>query len=146
MTSYHEDLCRLLDSLGREGIELAAHTTDSTRLRHRPEMLPADLLTRLRTHKAAVLGLLVKGYKPEDDDAAYVLSERLGMADDLGQPTHVGSTAWLVAVGESMDSCCQSATPMVECGYGTTDKGHSGGGEGERPDAGSDRQRRGSSP
>lgn len=35
-------------------------------------------------------------------DAAYILDERLGMADGLGLPTHPGSAAWLVAVRKSM--------------------------------------------
>jgi hypothetical protein len=106
------ELALLLVALGRAGIELAPHPTDvggAGRLRHRRATpggwaadLPPDLSARLRTHRAAVLGLLVVGYAPAGDDAGYVLAERLGVADGLGMPTHPGSAAWLVAVGESM--------------------------------------------
>jgi len=96
------ELAPLLLALGLAGIELAPHPTDAGRLRHRPADLPPDLSARLRTNRAAVAGLLVDGYAPADDDAGYVLGERLGVADGLGLPTHPGSAAWLVAVGESM--------------------------------------------
>lgn len=102
----------LLLALGRAGIELAPHPTDPARLRHRRPTpngwaadLPPDLSARLRLHRAAVVGLLVDGYAPDphgDTDAGYVLAERLGVADGLGMPTHPGSAAWLVAVGESV--------------------------------------------
>jgi len=35
-------------------------------------------------------------------DGTYILAERLGIADDLGMPTHAGSPAWLIAAGEAM--------------------------------------------
>lgn len=137
----------LLLALGRAGIELAPHPTDPARLRHRPAVLPPDLAERLRLHRAAVLGLLVRGCAPlADADVEYVLVERLGIADDLGMPTHPGAPAWLVAVGESMGGGCEIATHGVDCGHGSTDGGHSGGGEGERPDALRNRERRGSGP
>jgi hypothetical protein len=90
--------------------ELAPHPTDPARLRHRRPTpigwaadLPPDLSARLRIYRAAVLGLLADGYAPDSHgDAAYILGERLGTADGLGLPTHPGSSAWLVAVGESM--------------------------------------------
>ncbi len=93
----------LLLDLGSAGVELAAH---GDRLRHRPATLAPDLLARLRIHKAAILILLVDGYAhdPADDpEAGYILGERLGIADDLGMPTHAGAPAWLIAVGESMN-------------------------------------------
>jgi hypothetical protein len=136
----------LLLTLGRFGIELDRHPTDPTCLRHRPAVLPPDLSARLRLHRAAVLGLLTNGYAPAGDEAGYVYDERLGVADGLGMPTHPGAPAWLIAVGESMDSCCHAATLGVHFGHGTTDKGDSGGDQGERTDARSDRQRRGSGP
>ena len=94
-------------------------------------------------------GLLVDGYAPDphgDTNAGYVLGERLGVADGLGMPTHPGSAAWLVAVGESIGDSCHAATHGVHSGHGSTDEGHSGGGEGERSNALRDRQGRGSCP
>jgi hypothetical protein len=61
-------------------------------------------------HRAAVRSLLVHGYAPAGDDAGYVFGERLGVADELGMPTHVGSAAWLVAVGESCGQCIDTGT------------------------------------
>ena len=110
---HHLETCLMGDlsgeslPLGRAGIELAPHPTDAARLRFKcpggPANLPPDLSTRLRMHRAAVLGLLVNGYTPTNDDAGYVYGERLGVADGLGMPTHPGSPAWLVAVGESLE-------------------------------------------
>lgn len=105
MNPHPHELAPLLLALGRAGIELAPHPTDAGRLRHRPADLPPDLSARLRLHRAAVLGLLVTGYAPDahgDTDAEYIVGERLGVADELGMPTHPGSAAWLVAVGESI--------------------------------------------
>jgi hypothetical protein len=96
------ELAPLLVALGRAGIELAPHPTDAGRLRHHPAVLPPDLAARLRMHKPAILELLAGVDAPPDDDTAYALDERLGIADDLGMPTHPGSPAWLVAVGVSM--------------------------------------------
>ncbi len=104
----------LLVALGRTEIELARHPTDAGRLRHRPAVLPPDLAARLRWHRAAILELLAGGYAPTDPEAEYVLRERLDIADDLGMPTHPGSPAWLIAVGESMDCSCVTRTSSVE--------------------------------
>ena len=114
MNPNPHELARLLLALGRAGIELAPHPTDAGRLRHRPADLSPDLSARLRIHRAAVAGLLVDGYAPADDDAGYVLGERLGVADGLGMPTHPGSAAWLVAVGESAGCSCTTRTNGVE--------------------------------
>lgn len=66
--------------------------------------LPPELADALRMHRAAVLGLLAGGYTPNPHgDAACVLGERLGVADEPGMPTHPGSPAWMVAVGEALD-------------------------------------------
>jgi len=46
----------------------------------------------------------VGGYAPAGADAAYVMAERLGMADGLGMATHPGAAAWLMAVRESMEA------------------------------------------
>lgn len=101
MTLTHE-LAPLLHALGRAGIELAPHPTDANRLRHRPAVLPPDLSSQLRLHRVAVAVLLRDGYAPADEDAAYVLRERLCVAGDRAIPTHPGSPAWLLAVGESI--------------------------------------------
>ncbi len=150
MNPHPHELAPLLLALGRAGIELAPHPTDAGRLRHRPADLPPDLSARLRLHRGAVLGLLAIGYAPDthaaDGDAGYVYAERLGMADGLGMPTHPGSTAWLVAVGESIGASCEIATHGVHSGHGSTDEGDSGGGEGERRNALRDRQGRGRGP
>lgn len=102
MTATPHELPALLLDLGEAGIELATHPTDVNRLRHRPAVLPLDIVEQLRMHRAAVLGLLVNGYAPDNPEAAYIFGERLGIADDSDLPTHIGSPAWLVAVGESI--------------------------------------------
>jgi len=102
----HHELAPLLLALGRSRIELAVQ---GDRLRHRPADLPPDLSEALRRHRGAILGLLVNGYAPGDGDAGYVFWERLGVADELGMPTHAGSAAWLIAVGESMGEGCHAA-------------------------------------
>lgn len=143
------ELAPLLLALGRAEIELAPHPTDPARLRYRvpgAADLPPDLSARLRIYRAAMVGLLVNGYAPAGDEAEHVLGERLGIADGLGMPTHPGSAAWLVAVGKSMGESCHAATPGVHSGHGSTDEGHSGGGEGERSNALRNLQGRGSGP
>ena len=37
-------------------------------------------------------------------DTVYAYYERLGIADDSGLPTHVGSPAWLAAMGEAIQA------------------------------------------
>lgn len=98
------ELARLLVAFGKSGIEMAPHPTDADRLRHRPAELPTNLSARLRMHKAAVLELLSGGYVPAQEEAAIIFGERMAMAEGLGMPTHPGSTAWLVAVGEAKAS------------------------------------------
>ena len=112
MNPHPHEVAPLLVAVGRAGIELAPHPSDPARLRHRPVDLPPDLSARLRVHRAAVLGLLVDGYGPAGD-AGYVFGERLGIAVDLELPTHPGSAAWLVAVGESMGHGCTTRTIRV---------------------------------
>lgn len=112
MNPYTHELAALLVALGRAGIEVAPHTTDAGRLRHRPEVLPPNLSARLRLHRDAVVTLLASGYAPANDGAD-VLAERLGIANELQIPTHVGSPAWLVAVGEAIGCSCVVATDGV---------------------------------
>ena len=99
------DLAPVLYLLGRAGAELAPHPTDPARLRHRPEDVPRRLAERLRECRPAVLRLLADGYTPgpgpAGDAGAYIVAERLGIAEGLGLPIHPGSPAWLVAVGEA---------------------------------------------
>lgn len=95
-------LPRLLVALGVAGVELAPHPDDPARLRHRPATLPPDLLALLRPNVADVRALLTEYAPDPDSDAAAVLAERLGIADDLNMPTHPGAPAWLIAVGESV--------------------------------------------
>ena len=79
--------------------------------------------------------MLASGYTPTGDDAAYLHGERLGVADDLGLPTHPGSAAWVVAVGEAIGSSCDIATFGVHLEHGETYERDSGCGEGERSNA-----------
>ncbi len=105
---------RLLLNLGWAGVEVAAH---GDRLRHYPAMLAPDLSARLRMHKAAILTLLANDYAAvpvADPEAAYILGERLGIADDLGMATHPGAPAWLIAVGESMQHTCTTRSTGVQ--------------------------------
>jgi hypothetical protein len=138
----NDELARVLLDLGTAGIELASYPTHPERLRHRPADIPPDLSERLRTHRAALLRLLVVGHTPADGtDAGYVYGERLGIADGLGMPTHPGSAAWAVAVGASLEASCEVATDRIRYGHGETDERDSGGDQGERPNALRDRQR-----
>ncbi len=103
MNPHPRELAPLLLALGRASIELAPHSTDAHRLRHRPADLSPELKANLRAHRATMLDLLVGGHVPAaGGEAAYVFGERLGIADELGMPTHPGSPAWLIAVGESI--------------------------------------------
>lgn len=97
-----DGIAHLLFTLGRAGVELAPHPTHPARLRHRPATLSPVLADALSTGKMAVLGLLDGPAPAVGTDPEYALGERLGVADGLGMPTHPGSPAWLLAVGESM--------------------------------------------
>lgn len=103
MNASHRELALLLVTLGQSRLELPPHPNDAVRLRYRPAGLPPALAASLRVHKPSVLELLVGGHAPTSGtDAEYVFSERLVVADDLRMPTHPGSPAWLIAVGESL--------------------------------------------
>ncbi len=115
MNPHPDELARLLLEVGHAGFELAPHPTDAGRLRHRPADIPPELSERLRKNRAAILALLLNGYTPAGDtDAEYVFGERLGVAEGLGMPTHPGSVAWLIAVGESIGYSCTKRTSGVE--------------------------------
>ncbi len=82
----------LLLDLGRKVVELDQHPSDPNRLRFRPASLPPELAARVRGHKPALLDLLTGGPRPfPDSEAAYILAERLGVAEGLGMPTHPGA-------------------------------------------------------
>jgi hypothetical protein len=53
-------------------------------------------------------------------DSAFVYGERMAIASELGMPTHTGSPAWLLAVGESTGGSCCQTTSVVHFGHGTT--------------------------
>jgi len=107
---HSRELGEYLADLGLWGIEIALHPTHAEKIRHRPAFLPTALREGIQTHRAAILLLLLNGCTPDGDDAAYVLSERLGIADGLGMATHAGSVAWLIAVAESIMHGCREAT------------------------------------
>ncbi len=105
----------LLITLGVAGIELATHPTNPMRIRHRPATLPDALVLAVLDHRNAILDLLNDGYSPTEPEAVYIYYERLGIGDDLGMPTHSGSPAWLIAVGESMKYSYLQTTNTIGC-------------------------------
>ncbi len=105
MNAHPHELAPLMLDLGSAGVELSPHPASEDLIRHRPAVLPPDLGDRIVASKPALLRLLREGIHPEPgSDAEYVLLERLGVADDLRMPTHVGSPGWLISVAESMES------------------------------------------
>ncbi len=109
-----EALRDLLLRLALSGVEVAPNPNDPERLRYRPAVLSTEQRDELRRHKPAVLALLRgEGVPGSDSEAAYILHERLGVAEELGMPTHPGSPAWLVAVGEAMGEGCYVATDWI---------------------------------
>jgi hypothetical protein len=143
MNPIHRELGPLLIDLGVAGVELGPHPTNAGRLRHRPAALRSDLSARLRLHRDAVLGLLKPGFDPVsggDAEASYIFHERLGIADGLGMPTHSGSAAWLIALGESIRACCYVATNGVHNRDGGPNRRDSDGSGAERSKAIGNRQ------
>ena len=108
-------LAALLMDTGTLGVELAIDSANPSLLRYRPATLPLGLAARLRLHKAFVLAILrgdlVFG---ATSNARYVILERLGIADELRMPTHLGSPAWLVAVGEGLNSSCHMTNGVID--------------------------------
>jgi len=112
--THPRDLDDVLLALGRAGVKLAPDPDDADRLRFKPRTLPPALLGRLRAHKPGVLALLAPdGLRAleADPEGGYVLAERLGVADGLGMPTHPGSAARLVAVGEALGATDGTTSP-----------------------------------
>jgi len=94
--------CLAVD-LGLAGVEVAPDPHHPDRIRHRPKPLPPDLIGWVRIHKAELLRLL-RAETPFADDAEAdeVFRERIATCKGEGMPTHVGSSAWLLAVGETL--------------------------------------------
>jgi hypothetical protein len=109
-----DDLSRLFLDLAAARVEVAPHPERAGVVRHRPADLPPDLRERLRANREAVARLLAEGYAPDDPEARHRFLERLGIGDDLGMPTHPGSVAWLVAVGESLAIVALESTSRVQ--------------------------------
>ncbi len=99
----------LLVELGVSGVELSSHPSAPGCVRHRPPELPSHFATRISFYKPEMLVLLKSGLAPDDPEAAYVLDERTGVAVELGMPTHAGSSGWLVAVGEAIETAWKEA-------------------------------------
>lgn len=123
----------LLVDLGRAGVTLR-NAGSGVGFTPRAALTP-ERAAAVGIHKPAVLRLLVDGYAPAPDtDAAYIRGERLSIADGLGMPTHPGSPAWLIAVGESMRPGCEIATHRLHSEHGSTDRRNHGGDQSERSD------------
>ena len=111
-----DELAGLMVDIGRAGIELASGG-DRVMFRPRDRVGP-DLLARIRRHKRALLanlGDLEQGeVLPANEsgravseaiwEASYAFSERLGIACELGLPVGIGSPAWLLAMGEALET------------------------------------------
>ncbi|MCH7632075.1 MAG: hypothetical protein IIB59_02580 [Planctomycetes bacterium] len=111
-----DELAGLMVDLGRAGIELASGG-DRVMFRPRDRVGPG-LLTRIRRHRRALLANLGdpgQGEElPENGsgavvseavwEAAHVFFERLGVACELGLPVGIGSPAWLIAMGEALET------------------------------------------
>lgn len=91
-----------LRALGGAGVELRA---DGSALLHRPADVPPGLAAALRLHRPTLLALLGWGDDPLagwGEDARYIFSERLAIADGLGLDARPGSPAWATALGEAL--------------------------------------------
>jgi len=104
----------LLVEVGAAGVEVSSHPSAPDRVRHRPSELPTHLAARLAFYKPDLLRLLKTGFKAPDPESAYVLGERLGIAQELGMSTEPGSPGWLVAVGEAIETAWKE--PQNEAG------------------------------
>ncbi len=119
-------LAELLIDLGRAGVVLRSAQVAIG-------LTPKSALTAARAlaialNRPAILRLLGSGYAPSNEEAAYTFAERIAVADELGMPTQTGSSAWLIAVGESMQSSCVPTTIVVDCPHGAATGQDSAGG------------------
>ena len=99
----------LIVEIGAAGVEVSSHPSAPDRLRHRPLELPSHVAVRLAHYKPDLLRLLRAGFAPPNTESAYVLGERLGVAQELGISTQPGSPGWLVAVGEAIETAWKEA-------------------------------------
>jgi hypothetical protein len=104
----------LLVEAGAAGVEVCSHPSAPDRLRHRPTELPSHVAVRLAHYKPDLLRLLRAGFAAPDPESAYVLSERLGVAQELGMSTKPGSPGWLVAVGEAIETAWKEAPKQAQ--------------------------------
>jgi hypothetical protein len=102
-------LGELLLEVGTAAVTLSLHSSAPDRIRHKPPELPSHFAARISFYKRDVLQLLQSGFEPADAEAAHVLGERLGIAEDLGMSTAPGSPGWLVAVGEAIKTAWKEA-------------------------------------
>lgn len=93
------ELPDFLDLLGQRGVEMELV---NTRVRYRPKRIAEAYRDGLVAFKPSITELLMCDYCPQHLEAQYVMEERLGLAADCGMPTHLGSPAWLIAVGAAM--------------------------------------------
>ncbi len=109
MSLLPRSLGALLVEAGAAGVEVSSHPSAPDRLRHRPTELPSHVAVRLAHYKPDLLRLLKVGFAAPDPESAYVLGERLGVAQELGMSTEPGSPGWLVAVGEAIETAWKEA-------------------------------------
>lgn len=117
MNRAHQELAPLLVAFGAAGGEVALHPSEPGGVRYRPLTLPADLVALLKAHRGDVHTLLANGFLATSAESAYIVEERLGVADELAMPTHRGSAAWLVAVGEAIAVTCKEASAGIPSTY-----------------------------
>ena len=119
-------LPELLVDLGRAGVVLRSAYAALG-------FTPKSAMTAARAlaivlNRPAILRLVRDGYAPANDEAAYTFAERIAVADELGMPTQTGSSAWMIAAGESMECSCVSTTIVVDCPHGAATGQDSAGG------------------
>lgn len=92
------DLASACLTLGKAGVHIALH---SGSLAFKLPATNSNLRTLLLRHRVSLEECL-EGRSFWSPDAADIFTERLAVADGLEMPTHPGSPAWLVAVGEAL--------------------------------------------
>ncbi len=103
-------------TLGKAGVQLALHGGTLVFKLSAPDAMLRTLILRHRSQLEACLEVRAA----PTADAHDLFTERLAIADDLEMPTHRGSPAWLIAVGESTALSCGPTTTPVYSRYGKT--------------------------